>query len=427
MHVVVVGAGVIGLGSAFELAQDGHDVTVVDSGAPGQGAAAGSAAKIALAETPPVPGPGMVLQGLKWMLDPTSPLYVRPSPSPSFVRFMLTMARYCNRDDHRRGLELNLALTAPCLELFDEWTAKGVVCEEHRRGVLLAYEHRASFDARRAHDDLFARHGYVPEVLEDAALHELEPALAPQIRFALKYDDDRQVEPLSLMRSLLEQLARLGATVLADEPVIAFETRSGRVGAVCTAHRAIACDAVILAAGAYTADLSGQLGARLPVRPGKGYSVHYPDPPTALRYPITLEDAHVAISPLDDGLRVAGTMEFAGFDVRVHHRRIEAVKAAAAAGLSDWNGAKPHLAPWAGLRPMTPDGLPIIGRLPTMANAYVATGHAMLGLTQAPATARVIRDLVRGHEPPRTISALGPGRFGRARSTIVDQRAGVRA
>jgi D-amino-acid dehydrogenase len=349
----------------------------------------------------------MVVQGIKWMLDPDSPLYVRPSPAPSFVRFMLAMARHCTPRHFRRGLELNLALTAPCLELFDEWAADGVAFEEHRRGVLLAYEHRKSFEERRTHDDVFARFGYVPEALEGADLHDVEPALSPRVRYALKYEADRQIEPVSLTTSLLAQLPK----VVANQPVTGFRTAHGRVKAVRTRKQTFDCDAVVLAAGAFTGRLATRLGARLPVRPGKGYSVHYPDPPTALRYPLTFEDAHVAVSPLNDGLRIAGTMEFAGFDARVRRRRVEAMKAAAAAGFGDWDPGKPHREAWAGLRPMTPDGLPIIGRLRATPNAMVATGHAMLGLTQAPATARAVRNLMRGEPVPDTIRALGPQRF----------------
>jgi D-amino-acid dehydrogenase len=410
-RVTVAGGGVIGLGAAYELVKDGHDVTVVDSVAPGFGAAAGSAAKIALAETGPVPAPGMIRQGLKWMLDPESPFYVRPSLAPDFVRFLLAMARHCTRRAFQRGLELNLELTASCLEGFDAWRDEGVVFEEHRRGVLLAFEHDASFRSRRELDATFDRFGHVSTPLAGPELHELEPALSERITHALLYEADRQVNPVSLMAALLDALRERGATVIAGEPVTGFEQRGGRVTAVRTPQRAIACDTVVLAAGAHTGGLAKRLGARLPVQAGKGYSVHYPDPPTRLKHGLTFEDPHVAVAPLDTGLRVAGTMEFSGFDTRVTPRRVAAVKAACRAGFADWDDSKAHEPAWAGLRPVTPDGLPVIGPLPAVPNAIVATGHAMLGLTQTPATARAVTAFVRGEAPSPALAALGPQRF----------------
>ena len=411
MRVVVIGAGIIGLSSAYELSKDGHEVTVIDAGPPGHGASIGCAAKIALAECAPVPAPGMVLQGLKWMLDPDSPLYVRPSLSPSSLRFMVAMAKHCNAADFRRGLETHLSLASTCLTVLDEWKDEGLAYEEHSAGILLAYEHKNSFDERRAYDHLFAKYDQVPKALDAQAVHEMEPCLSERIQYGLFYSQDRQVEPQSMTDALAKLLEERGHRVVSHEPVVGFERAHGRIQAVRTDVESYPCDIAVLAAGVFCGPLSRQLGSPLPIRPGKGYSVDYMDAPTALKTPLTFEDAHVAVTPLNGMLRIAGTMEFAGFDTKVQPRRVEAMKRSAAAGFADWDSNKQHTQPWAGLRPMTPDGLPVVGRVPGYENAVVASGHGMLGLTLAPSTAKSVASIVRGEAGTELLQSIGPQRF----------------
>jgi D-amino-acid dehydrogenase len=413
MKIVVVGGGIVGIGSAYELVRDGHDVTVLDAHAVGAGATHGNAAKITMAEATPVPAPGMVLKGLKWMLKADSPLYVRPSFSPPFLRFMFTMARHCNERDFRHGLRVHLEMASTCAEVLDEWADDGLSFEMHRKGVLLVFENRESFEHRMALDDAFAPFGMVPELLDADALHDRESCLSERARYALFFADDRQVEPDSLSGALAKRLRELGAQVREHTRVVDFEQTGTRIRAVVTDAGRFECDQLVLAAGVWTGQLAAKLGVALPIQPGKGYSVDYFPSPVALNTPLTFEDAHVAVTPLNGRLRLAGTMEFAGFDTRVNARRVAAVKRAAARGFRDWDEDTPHAEPWAGLRPMTADGLPIVGRLRPDSNVLVASGHGMLGLTLAPSTAKTVRDLARdvasGRASPPT--PYGPERF----------------
>jgi D-amino-acid dehydrogenase len=421
VRIAVVGAGVVGLACGYELLQDGHDVVVVDRATPGRAASHGNAAKIAIAEAGPVPAPGMVVQGLKWMLRSDSPLYVKPSLSPPFLRFMLAMARNCTEQQFRAGLALNLRLAAQANDMFDEWQDAGMHFEMHKRGVLLAYEDRRHFESRLRYQDVFSAYGAEPDVLDATDAQRVEPALSDRIQHALFYPADRQIEPDSLTSVLTEHVTKLGGSILENTGVIGFHRGPGGVtGARLSTGEHLACDGVVLAAGVWTGPLAAQLGAPLPIRPGKGYSVDYRPAPLALRTSLTFEDAHVAVTPLNGLIRVAGTMEFSGFDDSVNAKRIAAVKRAAAAGFRDWDPEAPHDPHWAGLRPMTPDGLPIIGPLPDGANVWVASGHGMLGLTLAPTTARSIRSLVRGSNEPDPQTS--PERFRRAARRAAGRR-----
>lgn len=416
MKIVVVGAGIVGLGCAYELVRDGHEVTVIEADTVGAGASHGSAAKITMAEATPVPAPGMVLQALKWMLKPDSPLYVRPSLSPPFLRFMFTMARACNAADFAHSLRVHLEMASTSNDVLDEWADDGLAFEMHRKGVLLVFESRESFQHRVTLADAFRPFGLEPEVLDADAVHRREPCLSERARYAIFYPDDRQVEPDSLTSALAKRLRELGAQIREHTRVLGFAQTGDLVSGVVTGGGRIACDQVVLAAGTWTGQLASQLGAVLPIFPGKGYSVDYFPSPVPLTTPLTFEDARVAVTPLDGRLRLAGTMEFAGYDTKVNARRVAAVKRAAELGFRDWNPATPHAAPWAGLRPMTADGLPIVGRLQPEGNVLIASGHGMLGLTLAPSTAKTVRDLARdvasGRRSP--ITPYGPERFRRA-------------
>jgi D-amino-acid dehydrogenase len=285
----------------------------------------------------------------------------------------------------------------------------------HRKGVLLIFENREGFEHRIRLNDAFVPFGMVPELLDADALHDREPCLSDRARHALFFADDRQVEPDSLTSSLAKRLRELGAGVREHTRVLDIEHTGGRATAVITESGRIPCDQLVLAAGVWTGALAAKLGVRLSIRPGKGYSVDYFPSPVALNTPLTFEDAHVAVTPLDGRLRLAGTMEFSGMGREINARRVDAIKRAASRGFRDWDESTPHTAPWAGLRPMTADGLPIVGRLQPDGNVIVASGHGMLGLTLAPSTAKTVRDLARDIAS-RSVSrptAYGPERFRR--------------
>ena len=411
MRVVIVGGGVVGLTSAYHLLRQGAVVTMLDADRLGSGASHGNAGWIVPADSAPVPAPGMVAQGLKWMCRRDSPLYIKPSLSPGFLRFLLGMARHCNRDDFHAGLRANIALAEHTMDILDAYRADDIDFEMHAHGLIKAFAEQATF-ARHCSDlEIPRRAGLDPELLTGPEVADLEPALSPSLAGGIYFPHERHVRPDSLVAGLIVRCRQLGADLREQTPVHDVRRHGRRVQAVITATGEVEGDAFLLAAGARTGPLSRLFGPILPVRPGKGYSVDYAPPPVTFRRIVDLCESYVAVTPLDGALRLAGTMEFTGWDTKVNRVRVAAIRRAPRRYFSEWDDPQPTGSAWVGARPMTPDGLPIIGRLPGADNAYIATGHGMLGVTLAPATGSAIAELIGGSPPQPALAPFAPGRF----------------
>ncbi|GAB3396974.1 FAD-binding oxidoreductase [Schumannella luteola] len=409
MHTVVIGGGVIGLTTAYELARQGETVTLVDARGTGLGAAAVNAGWIVPAEAAPVPGPGVVLTSLKWMLRPDSPLYIRPSLAPSFVSFMLGMWRASNAKAQHAGFAAHLALAENTIEVFDEYRADGMDFEMHNEGLLMAFLDKSNLEHHLTHYDLVDSHGLAPTTLVGDQVREQEPLMSDAVQGGLFFPKERHVDPESLMRALHAKLVDLGVELVENAPIDAVERSGDRVAAVRSGARRFDGDRFLLAAGAWTGPVSKLFGQPLPVRPGKGYSVEVA--PYGLKSAVNLSDAKVAITPLANKLRLAGTMEFGGLDENINQVRVDAILRAPKAYFRDWEPPASAPVARAGMRPMTPDGLPIIGQLGGIRNAYVSTGHGMLGVTLAPGNARVVADLILQGATSPLLAPFTPARF----------------
>ena len=416
MKVVVVGGGVIGLASAYHLLQAGLAVEVLDASALGSGASHGNAGWVVPAESGPVPAPGMVVQGLKWMAKRDSPLYVKPSVNPAFVRFMTSMARHCTRDSFRSGLQASLALGEHTMDLFDDYARDGMEFEQHTVGLIEAYADPDKLRHSRDNLDLLAAAGLDPQLLTGAQIAESEPTLLPSLAGGILFPHERHLRPDTLVAALVKRCAELGATLRPNVAVTGLSLTDRRIDAVQTPDGPVAADAFLLAAGADSARLARLAGVRLPVWPGKGYSVDYSPAPIEPRHMVSLAEAKVAVTPLIGRLRLAGTMEFAGWDLDVNEARVAAIRRAPRRYFTHWSDSAPSETAWAGARPMTPDGLPIIGALPRTSNGYVATGHGMLGVTLGPATGALIAEAIAGQFQPPQLAPFTAERFGRARA-----------
>lgn len=413
MRTVVVGGGIIGLTTAYHLALGGAEVVLVDARATGLGASAVNAGWFVPSEAMPVPGPGMVAQTMKWMLSPDSPVYIRPSVEPRFVQFMLSMWRHCNDADQRAGFAAHLALADATAEVLDQYRADGMDFEMHNEGLLMAFTGKDLFEHHLHNLDIVRSHGIEPQVLVGDDVRAHEPELSDAVYGGIYFPDERHLDPRGFVQALRKRLDERGVQIIENAPLESIETAgpegARRVVAIRTAHGRIEADAFVLATGAWSGGLSRLFGTYLPVRPGKGYSIDVA--PLPLRSATNLHDAKVALTPFSGRLRLAGTMEFAGLDEKVNDRRVAAILRAPQTYLRNWQAPTGPLEPQAGMRPMTPDGLAAIGNLPGLANAYVSTGHGMLGVTLAAGSALALTDLVLNGVRRPVLAPFDPARF----------------
>jgi D-amino-acid dehydrogenase len=396
VEVIIIGGGVIGLSQALDLAHNNVQVTVLDARSTDGGASAVNAGWVVPAEAAPVPGPGMIVKSLRWMLHADSPLYIRPSLNPRFLRFMFGMSRHCNESDFRRGLTAQLALAEDTMERVDEYVSDGVSFEMHDRGLLMAFMSQQYLEHYRETLDVAASFGLEPQILTRAKIREQEPALSDQVCGGIFFPHERHVDPVTLHDGLRTRCQQLGVRVISSSRVDQVERSGSAVVAIRSGERRLTADRYLLAAGAWSGPLSRLFGVPLPVWPGKGYAVDLAPPPVPLRSMVKLCDAMVASTPLNSRLRLAGTMEFGGFDEKVNSARVGALLAAGRRYFRDWPSLDPKPEIGVGIRPMTPDGLPLVGRLGELSNCYVSTGHGMLGITLAASTARALTPLILG-------------------------------
>lgn len=411
--VVIIGGGAVGLISAYHLAREGAQVTVVDARRTGRGAAEVNAGWICPAESAPVPGPGMISKSLKWMLRRDSPLYIRPSLDPTFVKFMLGMWRSSNAAAQRAGFEAHLRLADGTVQAYDDYRADGLDFELRHDGLLMTFLDRENFEHHQDNLDLVRKFGREPQVLVGDDVRAHEPHLSDRVHGGIFFPQEEHVDPNALMRSLHRRLLELGVDILEDSPLSGITTSGSRLTHILAGEQSLQADAFVLAAGAWTGPLSRLIGVPLPVRPGKGYSIDVA--PFGLRSSTNLSDAKVAVTPLTRNLRLAGTMEFGGLDEELNQIRVGAILKAPRAYFRDWQPPEPgQVSPRAGIRPMTPDGMPVIGRLGHFENAYVSTGHGMQGITLGPGSALALTELVLRGTLPDVLTPFTPARFTRA-------------
>ena len=417
--VLVVGGGVIGLCTAFALQQRGVPVTVLDAGPAELAASHVNAGWIVPTLAEPVPAPGLIGTSLKWMLRSDSPLYIKPRLDPAFLRWTLRFWRHCNARDYRAGTEATAAFGARALALYDAMRAAGVQYEEHRDGLLFAFRTREVMERDYAALEPVRRFGFeISSLMDGDELRSLEPSLSDVVVGGYWMPQERSIRPDTLVRGLIEFLKARGVEIRQDTPVNSIEMSGRRATAVIVGGERIAAETVVAAAGAWTPRVLKDLPVNVPIEAGKGYSIDLTPPPTLpapVRRPLYLHETRVAITPLDGMIRLAGTMELSGLNHVVRPERVAAIARSAGWAIEGWPRETPTSGPgvrvWHGHRPMTPDGLPVIGRLPGYQNLIVASGHAMLGVTLATATGEAVAELITTGRAPDVIAPFDPARF----------------
>ena len=413
-RVVIVGGGVIGAFCAWELSLCGWAVTIVDQNRFGAACSHGNCGFVCPSHVLPLPAPGAVGDALKTMFRPKSPLKIRLRASPELWKWMWNFASCCKQAEMLDAGAARHELLQSSLQLYKELVAEGTIdFEWQERGLLMVHHDARHFEEFATTDEMMrAEFGFGATPYDSAGLEQLEPALKPGLGGAWHYERDCHLRPDKLMAGLRKQLERRGATIREHckfQRIARGADRSARA-IVDDCGEEIAGDAFVFAAGALSPLVSKEVGCKIPIQPGKGYSITTNQPAACPRLPMIFEAHRVAVTPFESAYRLGSTMEFAGYDTTLNSKRLQLLHDGASHYLDPTAGEQ-VAEQWYGWRPMTWDGKPLIGRTPRWKNVLLATGHNMLGLSMAPATGRLIRELLEEQPPHLDITPFAPDRF----------------
>ncbi|MBM3596585.1 MAG: FAD-dependent oxidoreductase [Alphaproteobacteria bacterium] len=410
MKVTVIGAGIVGMCCASYLQRDGHDVTVIDAVDPGESCSFGNAGGLSPGSIMPVATPGMLSQVPKWLADPLGPLAIRWG---YLLPVLPWLVKFVHAGRMERVIEVAAALRSllkPVFESYDPIAkaagAQGLI---HRSGQMHVYRSEAAFRGDALGWKIRRDHGCEIEEIDAHQIRQIEPALAPIFARGIHFPTHGHCSnPFRLVQMLAEQLVRNGGTIMRRR-VQGFRLDARGPTALKTDGGDVEIDRLVIAAGAWSHKLSRELGSAVPLESQRGYHVTVAEPGVAPRINVMWADAKFMATPMDVGLRFAGTVELAGLNAPPDYRRAEVLLQR---GKQMYPGVKDaRVSEWMGHRPCTPDTIPVISRSPHWSQVFYAFGHGHTGLSGASTTGRVIADLVAGRPPVIDVSPFRIDRF----------------
>ena len=407
-RVLVVGSGVLGLCVAYYLLRSGRSVVVLEREGPdGPNCSRENAGMVVPSHFVPLAAPGVVSQGMRWMMDPESPFWVRPRLSGGLMRWGWLFLRHAT-DAHVKGsAELLRDLSLESRGLFEELEGEGSIGLV-QKGLLSLCESEEALAEEAETAEAARELGLKAEVCDARRVAELDPDIEMKVAGGIWQGHDCHLDPALFLKELKKRIEAMGGEICYGKEVVGVG--DGRVAV--RGGGEMKGSAVVLAGGAWTPELAGALGLRLPMQAGKGYSLTLKHPVQLPRLCSILTEAKVAVTPMGGHLRVAGTMEIGGNDLTVKPRRVQGIIKAACRVFPQFRTEHfSGIEPWAGLRPCSPDGLPYVGKVPGREGVFVATGHAMMGLSLGPVTGKIVAGMLNDDEPFPGSGRLAPGRF----------------
>lgn len=393
--ILIVGGGIIGLMCAYYLVKEGKSVVIIDKNKSSQACSHGNCGLITPSHALPLNNPKLIMRSIKWMLQKDSPFYIRPQLDRQFISWMLAFVANAYKSkliEHSMWGRYNLLMSSKSLykELFD---SEKIQCNWSPNGVLFVYKHQKYFEEYAQKDKILQDIGLFAKPLVGDDLQKKEPALKEDIYGAWLYEGDSWLKPDELVSQMQKLLKQKGVEFIDQCEVTSFVEEGSNIKSVVTDKGILTADEIVIATGAWSALLEKSLRLKIPVVPGKGYSITMQSPKISPKIPCILEERKVVATPWNDSYRLGGTMEFAGYNSDMNQVRLQSLKNVAAEYLVD-----PYtdevIEEWNGWRPMTNDGLPIISKSHIHKNVTLACGHNMLGLSMAPSTGKLVSELI---------------------------------
>lgn len=410
--VVIVGAGVVGLACAHYLVEQGLSVTLIDQGEVGAACSYGNCGYICPSHLLPLTEPGMVWEGIKSLFQPKSAFRIKPQIRPSFYYWMLQFARRCNHKDMMSAAKSLSQILQLSREEYSKLFAEFELDAQWKEnGLLYVFETEKGLE-EFAHTDqlLSSNFDLAADYLSPQELLNFDSVYREGLAGAYFYKNDASVKPDLLTSQLAASLKTRGVQILENSALLSIKKSGNKIQALTTEAGELVADNFVFATGAWSRKLSKELGTSIPVEPAKGYSVTINKPDNSPKTPVLFPEHRVGLTPFDDKLRLGSMMEFSGFDSQIPQSRIQQL----------FDSAKPYVKEsfpenfelsWTGWRPMTWDSLPILGYLKSLDNAVMATGHNMLGVTLAPATGKLISEIILGKQTSVPVDAYSANRF----------------
>ncbi len=410
--VLIIGGGPVGLSCAYYLLKSGRKVTILDAKEIGKGSGSGNAGHIVPSHIIPLAAPGVVTSALKWMLDPVhSPFGMQVSLDPNYLSWLLKFVLACSNANVQRSIKPLNELGQLSAKNFAQMIAEEKFdCSYQEKGLLFLYKTEKAFHDGQHEGEFMQKHGIPVSVYDKMKIHEVEPAALDDVIGGVHFTGDAHLNPAVFLKLLSDRVRAMGAEMIEHTPVTGFESAGQKVRVVKTSRGAFEAEHVILAAGALSPSVAKDLKLNIPIQPARGYSMTMSANKKMPSHALILGERRIAVSPMGNILRFTGRLEVGNYSMTPNPVWIQRIEKSAREYL--------HLdekldikETWAGLRPTTPDGVPIIGRSPKHSNLILATGHSMLGLSLGPGTGQVVAESVNGQSTTFDLSLLRLERF----------------
>ena len=413
VDVLVLGAGIVGMTIAHELQRSGRKVTVVDR-APevGLGCSYGNAGWITPCFSMPLPQPGMFLKSIGWLLDPESPLYIKPQPSLLLVRWMLGFLKAMNNRQLNQSVTVLTEISKHSLNWYADLAKRAPeTFGFDQKGLLLVSGNDNGLKAAEIEMKLMSERGVPGKLMSGDEIVAMEPSIKPGVlKGGVYFPSEAHAEPLSTVRAISREFEQLGGTIATRSEIYDFEFEGSKIKTVMTTRGNYEADLVVFALGAWSVPLARRMRVSVPLLGGKGYRLIYENMQVKPQHPIMIVERKIAVTPRGNTTSVAGTLELVDRDEGITVRRLNAIRKGTQEYLHV--GAEPEISEvWRGLRPCTPDGVPMIGFSKKHSNLFYSVGHQMLGLQSAPGSAKLAADIIAGKSSITDTRPFDPARY----------------
>ena len=409
--VVIVGGGIIGFSCAYYLIEEGHEVVLVDKDSFNSGASIVNAGYIIPSHIIPLASPEVLRKGIKWMLNSNSPFYIKPRFNKDLINWGINFIKSSNFRHVNRSISIIKKINEFSKELYFELRdSKKIDFKIYEKGLLMAFKtseaEKEEFKTAKIARELEMN---VKE-LSQKDVNSMQPKIRMNIKGAFWYKSDAHLTPETFMNNLKSYLLKKGLKVYKENLVESFNYNSGIINSIRTKKNEIFGDEFVIAAGAWSENLLKKLRIKILIQAGKGYRINLLKK-TGISYPAILLEDKVAVTPMDGFTRFGGTMEISGLNTKINYKRVNAIAKSSEQYYEGLKISRQNINDaQCGLRPLSPDGLPFIGRHSLYNNLVLATGHSMMGWSLGPVTGKLVSEIISGKKKSISIDPFNPER-----------------